>query len=377
MAKKDAFRVGRAIADARRGALESPDEQVGRRARRQTGVRRVGLDPRADRWPDGVPVDVAAGILGVRLPLPFALDHVNVWLLADGAGWLAIDTGIADDPTRARWRGLLDRLSPGRLTRLLCTHFHPDHIGLAGWLAAETGVPLLASRTEWLLARMLALDDGEGFLAALQRYDRRAGLPPALAELRQRRGNAYRPRVVVPPATYQRLEAGMQLTVGEQRFEVLIGRGHAPEMICLFEPERRLLIAADQVLPTISPNVSVWPIEPLADPLSDFLATLEAFRVLPGDTLVLPSHGRPFVGLHARIDALIRHHAERLAQVESACAAPRTAHDLIPLLFERALDAHQLQFALGETVAHLNHLLAKGVLVAAEELDGRLLYQRR
>lgn len=332
--------------------------------------------PRQDRWPDGVPVEVAAGIHGVRLPLPFALDHVNVWLLEDGGGWLAIDTGIADDRTRTTWRRLLDDLAPARLTGLLCTHFHPDHMGLAGWLAAETGAPVLASRTEWLLGRMLALDDGEGFLAAIRAYDRRAGLAPALAEMRIRRGNAYRPRVIVPPATYRRLQAGDEVTAGEHRFEVLIGRGHAPEMICLFEPERRLLIAADQVLPAVSPNVSVWPIEPHADPLSEFLETLRSFRALPADTLVLPSHGRPFVGLHDRIDELSNHHRERLAQVLGACAEPRTAADLIPLLFERELDAHQLQFALGETVAHLNHLIAKGALAATEASHGRLLYQR-
>jgi glyoxylase-like metal-dependent hydrolase (beta-lactamase superfamily II) len=338
----------------------------------------IWLPPsRQDRWPEGVPVEVAEGIHGVRLPLPFALDHVNVWLLEDGGGWLAIDTGIADDRTRTIWRQLFDQLMPARLTRLLCTHFHPDHMGLAGWLTAETGAPLLASRTEWLLGRMLALDDGEGFLTAIRAYDRRAGLPPALAEMRLRRGNAYRPRVVVPPAVYQRLEAGAHLVIGDHRFDVLIGRGHAPEMIGLFDPERPLLIAADQVLPTISPNISVWPIEPDADPLGEFLDTLGDFRRLPAETLVLPSHGRPFVGLQARIDELVRHHEMRLDQVVDACIEPRTAYDLIPLLFDRELDAHQFQFALGETVAHLNHMLGRGALSAGEASDGRLLHQRR
>lgn len=298
-----------------------------------------------------------------------------MWLLEDDGGWFAIDTGIADERTRAIWSSRLEQLAPGRVTRLLCTHFHPDHMGLAGWLAAETGATLLASRTEWLFARMLALDDGEGFLSAIRAFDRRAGLSRDLAGMRLRRGNAYRPRVVVPPASYQRVAAGMTLAVGDYRFEVLMGRGHAPEMICLFEPERRILIAADQVLPQISPNISVWPTEPAADPLSEFLDTLAVFRALPADTLVLPSHGPPFTGLHQRIDELVQHHDERLARIRASCTHPRSAAELVPILFDRDLDAHQLQFALGETVAHLNRLLVGGALVANAEPDGCLLYR--
>ena len=327
---------------------------------------------------DGAPDEMAPGLFGLRLSLPFALDHVNIWLLAGQGGWTVIDTGVADERTRAAWRGLLGDFLTGRpVERLLATHFHPDHMGLMGWLAAETGAPLWASRTEWLLGRMLAQDQSQSFVEAGRSFDRRAGLPDDLVEQRARRGNAYRPKVTPPPARYRRLVEGNAIEIGGVTFEVLIGRGHAPEMICLFAPALNVLIAADQVLPRISPNVSVWPSEPLANPLQEFLSSLERFRALPEDCLVLPSHGRPFRGLRARVDQLIAHHKERLDQVLEACAKSRTAAEIMPELFNRTLDAHQIGFALGETIAHVNYLVESRDLTRREGDDGRLYYQRR
>jgi glyoxylase-like metal-dependent hydrolase (beta-lactamase superfamily II) len=250
-------------------------------------------------------------------------------------------------------------------------------MGLAGWLCAETGAQLWTSRTEWLTARLLAQDGSEEWVAVGREFDRRAGLDDQLIEERAARGNLYRRRVVPPPPSFRRVRHGDRLRLNGAEWQVIVGRGHAPEMLCLFSPERNVLIAGDQVLPKISPNISVWPSEPEADPLAEFLESLASFKELPEDCLVLPSHGLPFRGLHARIDRLILHHEERLAATLEACAVPTTATELIPKLFDRALDVHQLQFALGESLAHLNYLVEQGRLERALEADGRLRYCAR
>jgi glyoxylase-like metal-dependent hydrolase (beta-lactamase superfamily II) len=327
---------------------------------------------------DDEPRELAPGLAGVRFALPFALDHVNVWLLEEVPGWTIIDTGIADERSRDRWRGLLRGALAGRpVARLLATHFHPDHLGLAGWLCAETGCELLASHTEWLTGRLLALDTSEEFVEAGRAFDRRAGLEEELVAARAARGNLYRLRVAEPPARFRRLRHGDRLRIAGGDWQVIVGQGHAPEMITLFSAGLNVLIAADQILPKISPVIGVWPAEPEANPLADFLASLERFRALPDDCLVLPSHGRPFRGLHVRIDQLIGHHAERLEATLAACARPVTVAEVMPHLFNRKLDTHQLQFALGESLAHLSYLLAEGRLRRSLDDDGRLRYSRR
>lgn len=323
-------------------------------------------------------VEIAPGVFGIRVPLPFALNHVNLWLLEDGAGWTAIDAGLADEQTRELWLRLWgEQLGQKPVHRLVVTHFHPDHMGLAGWLCAKTGAEFWMSRTDWLQGRMLAQDDSEAFVEAGRRFDYRAGLSEERIEERAHRGNAYRRRVVPPPASYRRVRDGDRLRIGGREWRVLTGSGHAPEMICLFCAELNLLIAGDQVLPRISPNVSVWPAEPEADPLGDFLSSLERFRALPDDCLVLPSHGRPFFGLHARIDQLAGHHEERLAETLGACREPVTPMELTSRLFDRPLDTQQFGFALGESIAHANHLVDTGSLERELGADGRLRYRQR
>jgi glyoxylase-like metal-dependent hydrolase (beta-lactamase superfamily II) len=314
----------------------------------------------------------------VRLELPFALDHVNIWLCAGRDGWTVIDAGLADEPTRERWQDLRRGLLAERpIRRVLATHYHPDHMGLAGWLCAETGAELWASRTEWLTARLLAQDVSDEWVAAGRRFDRRAGLDEQLIEERASRGNLYRRRVVPPPGSFRRVRDGDRLRLGATDWDVIVGRGHAPEMICLFSAEINVLIAGDQVLPRISPNVSVWPSEPAANPLAEFLSSLARFRELPDDCLVLPSHGPPFRGLRVRIDQLVAHHEERLAATLEACATPATVAEVMPRLFDRALDGHQLQFALGESLAHLNCLVERGNIARQLDADGRLRYRAR
>jgi len=313
----------------------------------------------------------------MRLPLPFALDHVNIWLMRDGPGWTLIDTGMADDPTRAYWTEFLQNGLDGLpLTRLIATHFHPDHMGLAGWLCEKSGAEFWATRTEWLTARALSFDQSDAFVENGRRFDHRAGLSPDLVSSRAKRGNVYCSRALAPPASYIRICEGDNLTIDGQTWRVLIGRGHAPEMASFYNPERKVLIAADQVLQKISPNISVWPAEPEADPLADYIESLAAFRDLPEDTLVLPSHGQPFFGLQARIDQLIDHHRDRLDRAVMAAGDGRTAVEIMPALFDRELDAHQLSFALGEAIAHLNHLVCKGQLTRTTDTSGISRYQR-
>lgn len=327
---------------------------------------------------DGEPCPILPRLHGVRFALPFALDHVNVWLVEEDHGWTLVDAGLADERTRARWRDLRGGLLAERpIARVVATHYHPDHMGLAGWLCAETGAALWTSRTEWLTARLYAQDASEDWVAAGRLFDRRAGLTDQLIEERAARGNLYRRRVVPPPPSFRRVQHGDRLRLDGSEWQVIVGRGHAPEMLCLFSPEHNVLIAGDQVLPRISPNVSVWPAEPEANPLADFLDSLEQFRELPEDCLVLPSHGLPFRGLHQRIDQLIAHHRERLELALEACATPMTVAEVMPRLFDRALDVHQLQFALGESLAHLNWLVEQGRLERALDSDGRLRFCAR
>ncbi len=319
---------------------------------------------------------VAPGLTWLRMPLPFALDHVNLWLLEDGEGWALVDTGVPDRATRALWEGLFGGLMAGRpLTRLLVTHFHPDHMGLADWLGRRFAVPMEAPLAEWLYGRMLSLDASPDFVEISLAFYRDAGFPPDLLELVARRGNAYGARIRHIPPACRALRDGEALRFGGRAWRVLLAEGHSPAMACFYCPDDNLLISGDQVLPAISPNVSLWPNQPDADPLGLFLDSFAAFRALPDDVLVLPSHGRPFRGLKPRLDELERHHHDRLEAVRQACATPKSAYDLLPLLFARALDDHQLFFAIGESLAHLRFLERRGQLTAGPGDGGARLYR--
>ncbi|SMF87539.1 Glyoxylase, beta-lactamase superfamily II [Azospirillum oryzae] len=318
--------------------------------------------------------EVVPGVLWIRLSLPFQLDHINVWALDGGmAGWTLVDCGLGDPRSRAVWEGLLHEALGGRpVERVVVTHFHPDHIGAASWLVERTGADFAASLTEWLFARTLSAGNDAAADAVVERFYRRCGLDEeALQSLLARKG-AYSRGVPAVPATLTRLRAGDRLRVGDRDWTVIGGSGHTAEPVSLHRPADAagpdLLISGDQILPRISPNISVWPSEPDADPLADYLDSLEGWNALPADTLVLPSHGRPFHGLHRRAGELARHHAERLAEIELLCAEPQTAAAVTRALFPRPLDPQQMLFAVGEAVAHLNHLIGKGRL---ERLAGR------
>jgi glyoxylase-like metal-dependent hydrolase (beta-lactamase superfamily II) len=338
--------------------------------------------PLGDTLPDpGHTLQVAPGVHWLRMQLPFALNHVNLWLLRDhlnGAeGWTIVDTGIADTATRANWEQVFQRTLQGLpVLRVIVTHMHPDHIGNAHWLCERWGCLLWISATDWNAARMASLaTTGFGGDAAAAFFARH-GLtdPDALAQVRART-NHYGSLVPQVPGRYRRLMDGNVLSIGGRRWRCIAGYGHAPEHMALHCEENNVLISGDMVLPRISTNVSVIDIEPEADPLPLFLASLDAMRPLPAATLVLPSHGKPFTGLHTRIDQLHAHHADRLAEVLAACTErPCHAAELLPLLFKRKLDLHQTTFAMGEAVAHLHALAGQGHLRAQAGGDGVLRF---
>jgi len=307
--------------------------------------------------------EVAPGVLWVRLALPFALDHINVWLLADGDGWTLVDTGIGDDATRAAWEGLSrDVLGARPLRRIVCTHYHPDHVGLAAWLARRHRAELWCSQAEWLHARLHSSQRLGEARAAFRAFYRRAGVPAGELAPILDQARAYKRFVADVPASYHGLRDGAALRIDGATWRVLVGRGHSPEHVCLHAPAKGLLVSGDQVLPGITPNVSAWPSEPDADPVGDFLESARSLLRVPDGVRVLPSHGRPFTGLHRRLDELAAHHRQRLEEVLTACAEPRTAHEVTRSMFRSDLDAHQTTFAIGEALAHLNHLAEVGLV---------------
>jgi glyoxylase-like metal-dependent hydrolase (beta-lactamase superfamily II) len=320
----------------------------------------------------GETLPIAPGVRWLRMRLPFALDHINLWLLEDGPGWVIVDAGYASEETKAAWQRIFAESLGGRpVTRILATHYHPDHIGLAGWLVERWDAPFLITEKEWLHARIASGDEDADRAASRRAFARRAGLDRAASESFAEREKSYRRGVPSVPASFRRIADGDQIAIGGREWRVVVGEGHAPELACLHCAETGVLISADQVLPKISPNVSVQAYEPDGDPLARYLSSLDKLRrAIPPETLVLPSHNLPFFGLYARIEELEAHHRARLGEVVAACEMPRSAVELLPVLFRRRLDSHQLGFAIGEALAHLNHLVCLGRLWRVPGGDG-------
>ncbi|MEX2519997.1 MAG: MBL fold metallo-hydrolase [Paracoccaceae bacterium] len=316
--------------------------------------------------------EVAPGVLWLRAPLPFRLDHVNIFLIEDGDGWAVVDTGISDGPTRAIWTALVEGPLAGRkLTRLIVTHYHPDHIGLAGWLCAEYDLPLLTSQSTYLGCLNISLDPRSLESGQYREFYVQHGMSEEAAARVSTQGHNYLRMVDPLPATFRRLLMGDMLVIGGRRFRILTGDGHAPEQVMLYCAEEKILLAADQVIAKISPNISVWATEPNGDPLGHYLRSLRFLRArIPNDVLVLPGHQLPFYGLHERCDELVAHHEDRCRAVTLACAdGPKTNAELVPALFPRPLDPHQMSFAFTETMAHANRLVRRGELAWRFEGD--------
>jgi glyoxylase-like metal-dependent hydrolase (beta-lactamase superfamily II) len=326
----------------------------------------------------GETLEVAPGVHWLRMPLPFALDHINLWLLEDGAGLAHVDCGLGNDATRELWLRVFDGFFKGRpVSRVITTHLHPDHAGNAGWLTERFSAPLVMSQSDYLMAHAWR-DQAAGFsIDALLAHLARNGLGGERLAALAKRGHAYRRGVPDFPLSYRRIREGDDVAIGGRTWRVIMGYGHAPEHASLYCAEVRVLISGDMLLPRISTNISVNQVDPDGDPLRLFLGSLRRLvEALPGDTLVLPSHGLPFRGMRERVAQLEEHHRLRLGELEDVCGEPKSAAAVIGTLFRRELDEHQTFFAMGEAIAHLNYLMHDGLLRRAAGADGIMRFVR-
>ena len=334
-------------------------------------------------WPEppamGEAIPVADGILWLRLPLPMALDHVNVYALAEDDGWTVVDTGFDTTRSRAVWEALLAGPLAGRpICRVVVTHYHPDHIGLAGWMQAR-GAGLVTTRTSWLLARMLVLDVHDLPVAETVAFWRAAGMEPGLLARRMTERPFNFCDVVAPlPLGYTRIAEGDTIRMGGRDWRVRTGDGHAPEHATFWEVGGTLVIGGDQLLPSISANLGVYATEPEADPVGEWMDSCRRLSAFARpDQLVLPGHKLPFTGLPLRLEQMIDNHVGALARLRELLVSPKVATECFEVLFRRRVGEAEYGFALVEAVAHLNHLARTGAVRRWRREDGAWLWQTR
>ena len=333
----------------------------------------------ADTPKNGESQEIAPGIFWLRMPLPFSLSHINLWLLKDRADWTVVDTGVHMAECRDTWESALaGPMNGGSIRRVIVTHLHPDHVGCAGWLCDRFDAPLWMSRDEYLLARVLVADTGRATPEEGDRFYTAAGFEAEQLNYYHKMFGVFGMFVSPLPEAYHRIQDGDRITVGEHEWEVLVGKGHSPEHACLYCAELNMVVTGDQLLPTISSNVSVFPTEPEANPLADWINSLERLKSrIPEDVLVLPAHGKPFRGAHQRLDELVTEHRDGLDKLETLCAEPQRAVDAFPALFKARIGKDNLIMATGESIAHLNYLLAAGRLTVERDRNGVDWYRRR
>ncbi|TDG15475.1 MBL fold metallo-hydrolase [Seongchinamella unica] len=328
--------------------------------------------------PPGQPVKVAEGVYWVRFAMPMSLDHINLWLLEDGDGWTVIDTCLNIDSARDTWEQLFSGFLHNKpVKRVICTHLHPDHVGLAGWLCERFDAELWMSREEFLMCHTMADDTGKPAPDVALRFYKAAGWEEDWLEgYKERFGNFGR-AIYALPESFRRIVDRETITIGGHYWQVIVGRGHSPEHAALYCPGLKLLISGDQVLPRISPNVSVFPTEPKGDPLKEWLRTQSVIReILPDDLLVLPAHEAPFYGLDVRLSQIIEGHKRDLITLFNFLQQPCRAVDCFPALFKREIDGHNINLATGETLAHLNCLLGRHRITRTRDEHGVDWYQQ-
>ena len=326
--------------------------------------------------PPGTSREVAPGVRWLSMPLPFQLDHINLWLLDDEDGTTIVDTGIADARTRELWERIFATLKT--VKRVILTHYHPDHAGNAAWICGRFGVELWTTQGEYLTAHAVRASAAGYTGEAVLDVFRRNGLDQQHYQAMSGRNNRYAELVPDFPHSYRRIIEGDLLTIGKNQWRAIIGHGHAPEHLSLYCQALNTVIAGDMLLSTISTNVSVWSIDPEGDPLRLFLDSIARYRELPAEVLVLPSHGKPFRGAHARVAQLQAHHKARFEELKKSLEeGPKSAGDLLSVLFRRKLDAHQTFFAMGEAIAHLHYLYYAGEAGRAAGADGIMRYAIR
>ena len=324
----------------------------------------------------GTSIEVAPGILWIRLPLPMRLDHVNVYALEDGDGWTIIDTGMHSKRGVAIWDALMAGPLKGRpIRRAIVTHHHPDHVGAMGWLKSVHGVEICMTRTAWLMARMLTLDVQDELTPEGEQFLMRAGMPaPLLDQRRKERPFNFADTVYPIPAGFTRIRQGDRIPIGHRMFEVHLGHGHAPHHATLWSDD--VVLTGDQIIPGISSNLGVYPTEPDADPVGEWFESCERLKtVASGNQLALPGHKRPFTGITARLNQLIDNHHTALARLERHLSTPRTAAECFDPLFGKQIEAGSYGLALVESVGHLNHMLKLGQVTRRIREDGAYVWQ--
>lgn len=337
------------------------------------------LYPFPGRPGDGEVMEVATGVLWVRMPIPIpGLDFINLWLIADGDGWTLIDTGLRGEKVQSLWREIIAHHLGGRpVTRIICTHFHPDHLGQAGWFARTYGTPLWMTLQEWTFGRMLALDSLPEPPPEVDQFYRRLGMgDDGLAAMKKRGFGNFGRAVEEIPRTLRRIRDGERFHIGEDEWQVIVGNGHSPEHACLYCDTRGLMLSGDQILPRISPHIGVYPGEPDANPLRDYLNSIGRFQGIDDEVLVLPAHGDPFRRLPIRLGQLRGHHEKRLQALTEALVEPHLAIETLPIMFKRELKGEQVVLGLSEAVAHLHYLIDVGALERHMGDDGRYRYSR-
>lgn len=325
----------------------------------------------------GQPMVVADGVYWLRMPLPFSLNHINLWLLEDNDGWTIVDTGINTLATKELWQQVFDHhLKNKPVNQLIVTHLHPDHVGLAGWLCEVWQLELQMSRTDYMACRVLMSDTGKPAPKAAIDFYQRAGVSDEQLAVYKTKFGGYGKSIYPMPDSFIRLQVNDTVAMAGQQWHIIVGRGHAPEHLCFMCPALNVLIAGDQLLPSISSNVSVWPTEPHANPLKDWLDSCAMLQQrVPADVLVLPSHGQVFFGAHQRLQRLIDGHEKSLLKIIAACSKPQRNVDLFSQLFRRPITDDVLTLAVGETQAHLNYLVTHNKLQTSTDDMGANWYQ--
>ena len=319
---------------------------------------------------------VADGVYWLRMPLPFALDHINLWVLEDGDGWAVVDTGIASAEIKSNWRKCFSGdMDSKKVKKVIVTHLHPDHVGLAGWITRKFSAPLYMSRSEYLMCRVLVADTGREAPQEGKDLYKGAGFNEDQLDAYAERFGGFGRAVSKLPDNYRRIRDKEKITIGKYDWEVVVGSGHCPEHACLYSNELNILISGDQVLPKISSNVSVSPTEPLSNPLEDWIESCHYIKKrVPNNVLVLPAHNEPFRGLHERLDSLIEGHERSLERLLDLCKEPKRAIDVFSVLFKRTISDNVLLMATGESIAHLNCLLMRKLIVSEKDSSGVITY---
>ena len=335
--------------------------------------------PREAPPAEGEAVELGEGALWMRLPLPMKLDHVNVFAFEDDDGWTIVDTGFDTRRTREIWARLMAGPLGGKpVARVIVTHHHPDHVGLAGWFQREHGAELITTRTSWLYARMLVLDEQMKPVDETLAYWRAAGMEAEIYDKRRaERPFNYVDIVADMPLGFRRIKEGDVIRFGGRDWDVRIGNGHAPEHATFWSRDCELVIGGDQLLATISPNLGVYAAEPDADPVGDWLESCERLSAHAEDShLVLPGHKLPFTGLPTRMRQLIDNHHGALERLEATLTTPHTAAECFPVLYKRRIGEGEYGLALVEAIGHLNHLYQTGRIGRRRRDDGAWLWRR-